>query len=77
MELGPGGDLLERFLAEGRIMTEARVCRKIAVPLLVSLKALHDLHIIHRYVTCFRDAIPPQNRCCVQEALCDLYAKSS
>ena len=49
MELGEGGDLLEKLLAEGHAMTEAHVCKKIAVPLLTTLKALHELHIIHRW----------------------------
>ena len=48
MELGEGGDLLEKLLAEGRAMHEANVCQRIAVPLLTALEALHALHIIHR-----------------------------
>lgn len=48
MELGEGGDLLEKLLAEGRAMGEAHVCQNIALPLLTTLKAVHELHIIHR-----------------------------
>lgn len=48
MELGEGGDLLEQLLAEGRPMTEAHVSQNILYPLLVTLKALHEHHIIHR-----------------------------
>ena len=48
MELGQGGDLLHRFLKEGRVMSEARVCQRIAMPLLAALKSLHELNIIHR-----------------------------
>lgn len=51
MELGEGGDLLEKLLADGQPMTEEHVCTKIAVPLLIALKHLHELHIIHRWVT--------------------------
>ncbi|KAK9807170.1 hypothetical protein WJX73_003400 [Symbiochloris irregularis] len=50
MELGQGGDLLQRFLKEGRIMSEARVCQRVAMPLLAALKSLHELNIIHRDV---------------------------
>lgn len=48
MELGQGGDLLERLLSEGKAMTEQAVCSSVAVPILETLAVLHDMHIIHR-----------------------------
>ena len=48
MELGEGGDLLERLLSEGKAMTEQAVCTSVAVPLLETLEVLHRMHIIHR-----------------------------
>ena len=48
MELGQGGDLLEKLLAEGRAMAEAYVCQKIAMPTLTALKQMHEAHLIHR-----------------------------
>ncbi len=48
MEYCGGGDLLERLLAEGRVMREQRVALEIAIPLLTVLKAMHRHRIIHR-----------------------------
>ena len=49
MELGQGGDLLERLLSEGKAMTEQAVCSSVAIPILETLAVLHDMFIIHRY----------------------------
>ncbi len=44
------GDLLEQLLRTKKPMTEAQMCRDVAIPMLTCLKLLHSLDIIHRYV---------------------------
>ena len=48
MEFCGRGDLLEKILSEGRAMEERRVVNDVAVPLLMSLVAIHNLALIHR-----------------------------
>ena len=48
MEHCSSGDLLEKILREGRAMEERRTVNEVAVPLLISLTAMHKRALIHR-----------------------------
>lgn len=42
------GDLFKELLRKGGTMEESRVCTEVVVPLLLTLRHLHALHVVHR-----------------------------
>ena len=50
LKLSGGGDLLEKLLRDQRPMSERVVAAEVALPCLRMLRALHEMHIIHRWV---------------------------
>lgn len=51
MEYCGGGDLLEKLLRDKKAMHEKRVAVEVALPCLSILRTLHEMRIIHRWVT--------------------------